>query len=32
MEGLQTHEQLVCTIHDYVHKSEVDPPRFSTTT
>ena len=26
MQDLENHEQLVCTNHDFVHKSEVDPP------
>ena len=26
MEVLENHEQLMCTNHDYVHKSEFDPP------
>ena len=26
VEDLQNHEELVCTNHDEVHKSEADPP------
>lgn len=29
MEGLENYEQLLCTIHDEVLKSEVDPPPVS---
>ena len=26
MEGIDIHEQLVCTNHNFVHKSEADTP------
>ena len=30
MDGLQNHEGSVCTYHEFVHKSEVDPPHCNT--
>ena len=26
IEGLENHEELMWTNHDFIHKSEVDPP------
>ena len=31
MDGLENHEQLACTNHDLLHKSEVNPPADNST-